>query len=335
MTQARTLVERQPYPSAIAVDSEYVYWTCAAAGVVRRATKRGDNPITLAEDLGCPLSLALDDASVFVAICEEDGAILRLPKRGGELSVIAPGQVFPACLALDERRIYWTTLGDDRDNGQVLRVNKGGGDFAVLAEGQAAPDGIGVDATAAYWLTRDDYVCMSPMAGGAAVVLHHPHEIVEERLLMGEELGPELSVPQSGMVLAHRDTNPPAVRRLALDEGMVYWHAASGVIAAVSSRDAGRPAASPLLLAIDVHTPSDVAVDREWVYWIDHREGRVMRVARAGGRPRVFAEHEPGAIAIAVDEEMVYWAVTGTSPSYGDGEIRAKRKGPLTRAPRR
>lgn len=326
MTQARTLAERQPYPSAIAVDGEYVYWTCAVAGAVMRARKRGGAPVAIGEALGCPLSLAVDDAAVFVAICEEDGAILRLPKGGGEPDVIAPGEVFPACVALDAQRVYWTSLGDDRDNGEVRSAHKSGGELVVLAEGQAGPEGIGVDAGGVYWLTRDDYVYRAPKRGGAAEVLHRPHELVEERLRVGEELGAEPSVPRSGMVLTVRDAQPPAVRRLALAEEMVFWQSASGAIARVSAADADRGVALPLLLGIEHRAPSDIAVDREWVYWVDHQEGRLMRVSRGGGRPRVFAEHEPGAVAIAVDEEMVYWAVTGEAPLYRDGAIRAKRK---------
>src|SRR6185436_10704220 len=148
-----------------------------------------------------------------------------------------------------------------------------------------------------------------------------------------EEIGAEPSVPTSGMVLALRDGLPPAVRRLALEDETVYWRAASGAIAAVRAADADRPASPPLLLGIEHRTPSDLAADRESIYWVDHQEGRVMRVARAGGRARVFAEHEPSAMAIAVDEEMVYWAVTGAAPSYKDGAIRAKRKAQMPRMP--
>jgi sugar lactone lactonase YvrE len=333
--RARSLADRQPYPSSIALDGDYVYWTSAVAGAVLRVSKRGGSPVALAADLGCPLSLAVDELAVFVTLCEDYGAIVRIPKRGGEPEPIAPGEVFPACLALDRERVYWTAQGEDRDSGRVCSATKAGGDLTVLAEGQAGPDGIGVDQAHVYWLTRDDYVHMAPKAGGRATVLHRPHEAVEELLLSGEEINAESSIPRSGMISMHRDASPPAVRRLALDEETVYWQSAAGGVARVGSADADRPASRPLLLAIDRSAPGDVAADPEWIYWVEHREGRVMRVPRVGGRPRVFAEGEPGAISIAVDEEAVYWAVAGTAPAYMDGAVRSKRKSAPVRPRRR
>lgn len=336
MTEARTFADQQPYPSAIAVDRDHVYWTSAVHGIVLRAPKAGGAPELLASELGCALSLSVDDEAVFVAVCEEDGAIVRLPKQGGEPEAIASGQAFPACLTLDDARVYWTTLGDDRDSGTVCSVDRHGEGLTVIASGQIGPDGIGVDADHVYWLTHDDCVWRAPKAGGPAVALHRPHEIVEERLLAGEDGAVEPSVPRSGMVLTLRDLRPPSVRRLAVFEETVYWQNAAGMIAAVDGWDAERGAAStPLLLAIDRSGPADVVADRESVYWIDHAEGRVMRVPRSGGRPRVFAEGQAAALSIAMDEESVYWAVAGTAPSYADGAVRVKRKSSLGRAWRR
>jgi hypothetical protein len=334
MTQSRTLAERQPYPSAIAVDGEHVYWVSAVQGAVLRAPRRGGAATAIAEDLGVPLSLCLDEVAVFVTVCEEDGAIVRIPKRGGEPEAIAPGQVFPACLAVDGEGIYWTTLGDDRDNGQVCSAEKSGDGFRILAEGQLGPDGIGVDEAYVYWLTRTDCVWRAPKGGGEAVALHRPHEVVEERLLLGEEMGVSSSIPRSGMMLSRSVVRPPAVRRIVIDEEKVYWQNAAGAITVVGRWDEDRDE-SPLLLAIDRSAPGDVALDEESVYWVDHDEGRVMRVARVGGRPRVFADGQTGVVSIAVDDEAVYWGVTGAAPSYADGAVRTKRKASIGRARRR
>src|SRR5689334_21941131 len=240
MTQSRTLADRQPYPSSIVVDGEYVYWVSAIGGSVLRAPRRGGAPLALAENLGVPLSLSVDEAALFVTVCEEDGAIVRISKRGGEPEAIAPGQVFPVCLAVDGEGIYWTTLGDDRDNGQVCSASKNGDGFRVLAEGQLGPDGIGVDEAYVYWLTRTDCVWRVPKGGGEAVVLHRPHELVEERLLLGEERGISSSIPRSGMVLSLREVCPPAARRLVVAEEQGYWQNAAGVIASVGRWDEDR-----------------------------------------------------------------------------------------------
>jgi hypothetical protein len=318
-----TLVEDLGYPTAIALDDDHVYVADATAGSIVRAAKRGGEPVVLARDLDRPLDLVAGAEHLFVTLCVEDGAVLRIPKGGGEPTVIARSQVFPGALALDEERVYWTTLGDDRDNGTVRASPRIGGPATTIACRQIGPNGIGVDASYVYWLDGYDYVLAIDKAGAAPpVILHRPHEAVEERLAEGEPLP-----PMFWDALLVLDPSPPPLRRIAVRDEYAYWQSASGSIARVATWEGNQPASTPLLLAVDRYRPSAVDLDEDWVYWTDCRGGRIRRVRLGCGRPRAVAVKQRRPLAIAVDQSAVYWTVGGAPPDFQGGAVRMRKKG--------
>ena len=57
--------------------------------------------------------------------------------------------------------------------------------------------------------------------------------------------------------------------------------------------------------------PTDLAVDDQYVYWVDDLPvGTIMRVPKTGGTPSVVA-HDASPVAIAVDANAVYWSDFG------------------------
>jgi hypothetical protein len=69
-------------------------------------------------------------------------------------------------------------------------------------------------------------------------------------------------------------------------------------------------------IAANVDLPWGIAVDQEWIYWTepsqscDQRIGRVMRRAKSGGDPVVFADGQGCANRIVVSADYVYWTNT-------------------------
>ncbi len=79
------------------------------------------------------------------------------------------------------------------------------------------------------------------------------------------------------------------------------------------------PVASP---SVNVY---GVALDDSHVYWTDTARGRVLAVAKRGGKVATLASHQPGAFAIAVDETHVYFTLRG-SAQLADGSVRRVSK---------
>ena len=53
---------------------------------------------------------------------------------------------------------------------------------------------------------------------------------------------------------------------------------------------------------------SDIAIDKTWVYFGENRaQGRILRVARAGGEPEVLAKEQAYPYGLAADPSYVYW----------------------------
>jgi hypothetical protein len=67
----------------------------------------------------------------------------------------------------------------------------------------------------------------------------------------------------------------------------------------------------PVTLATGNNLPSGIAVDSTWVYWANYGDGRVMKVAIAGGTPVTVASGQRTPYGVAVDSTYVYWTNFG------------------------
>jgi hypothetical protein len=81
------LATGQPYPRAVAVDAEAVYWTNAGPGImgstngsVMKVPLSGGSPVTLASNQATPCSIALSSGEVFWTNCG-DGTVRKTAKR--------------------------------------------------------------------------------------------------------------------------------------------------------------------------------------------------------------------------------------------------------------
>ena len=80
-------------------------------------------------------------------------------------------------------------------------------------------------------------------------------------------------------------------------------------------------------IAAGVDYPWDIAVDQEWIYWTvrtsgacEQRAGKVMRRAKSGGDPVVFADGQGCPDRLALDASYVYWTNTmGLEQDGGPG----------------
>jgi hypothetical protein len=89
--------------SDVAVDEIHAYWSTFGGSVQRAALETGERE-TLLEGGGRLPTLALDDASIYVA---SEEALLRLPKAGGEPEALLVGPLHPLDLAWSDGVLFY------------------------------------------------------------------------------------------------------------------------------------------------------------------------------------------------------------------------------------
>ena len=142
-----------------------------------------------------------------------------------------------------------------------------------------------------------------------------------------------VSVPVTGGTPAARSSLGPGTFTVAVDTANLYWVSDTQVVKLPLA--GGQPielAAVPVDAngSFTANTAFDVAIDGEYLYYIDNHVGEVRKVPLAGGQPIVLASGEVGGYGVAVDDTNVYWTIRS-----GSGSIRMIPKGggaPLTLA---
>jgi len=270
-------------------------------------------PEVVAEGLEQPFDLALDDQAVYWT--SVDGTVMKADKATRALRLLMAPTLGAATgyLALDRDDVYVS----DGGRGLLLRVAKAGGVVQTVARGAQYASGVAVDDEAVYWADAGSstmgWVARIAKADGATTKL----------------------VQQPGvwrLVLAGRVLHwvgAGEVRALSLDAvpgtspGLVFDHRSIGGLAAVGDRVvvsdladdvvvtgvAGQPAVA---LLGQLHGPSALAADEQFVYFANQRDGTLCRAPLGGGEVEVVGEGRAGVVGLAVDATHLYWLERGT-----------------------
>lgn len=197
-------------------------------------------------------TLALDGPDLFWARNGGDHAIMKIAVGGSvpETFVEEPADRV-SDIALDDAFVYWTTWNSgDHASSALMKAPRSGGAPTVLASGKLSR-GVAVDGTHVYWTwgtPGPSQVARVPKDGGV------PEAIAEG--LAGQ---------------------------VATDGVHVYWTEVS-----TTSMTSGRIFKAPtgggavVALAEGQPDPTDIAVDENYVYWINGPEGGDGAVMRIG-----------------------------------------------------
>lgn len=190
-------------PWALAVDTNYVFFTSRSMGGVYRVA-RGALGAVAEEITGAPAlvggALLADADYLYWTI--PDGTVVRMHKDGSELQQIASAQAFdgnhltPQYFGLDEGHLYWSSTG-----GRLFQIDKDGAHLKVLVDNLSAPAGIAVDPGSTgrlYWVDR-----------GAGTVQ-------------------SIAKDGTGLTTIAAGQDQPVV--IALDAGFVYWATLQGSV---------------------------------------------------------------------------------------------------------
>jgi hypothetical protein len=127
------------------------------------------------------------------------------------------------------------------------------------------------------------------------------------------------SVPRAGTTAAPTNitTRVGDLRDFAIDDTRVYYADTKPGGRVLSEKLDG--SGSAITHAPNEASPTCVAVDATHIYWGTLDDGRIRRVAKAGGTPEDVASGQSGPFAIALNSQGVYWL-------NGDGTVMTVKK---------
>lgn len=194
----KDIASSQPNPTAVAIDSSYIYWvdggpfvchwpntntwyfdhwSTNGAGTVKRAPLAGGTIQTLAYNVNVvyfsfyqPAWIAVNARYVYWT--DDEGLHGRALNGGTDPSFTAVTTA--SIVALDANNVYWSNPTD----GTILQMPAQGGTVTTLASGQT-PLGVTSDGFAVYWVNMgtsansyaDGAVKKAPIGGGAATTI--------------------------------------------------------------------------------------------------------------------------------------------------------------------
>jgi hypothetical protein len=262
-------------------------------------------------DVASPTDVAVRDGTVYATSCESDdrSSVVAVPTEGGPVITLASGRGCAAGLAIDGTGVYAAGL----EPGTVVGIPLLGGVPTVLATDVDAPVGIAVSKGDIY-VTAAEGLVRVPIAGGAARLLASDQKswtvpVTDDTdVYFGDpdqgtirRFGLESGAPET-VTVAERATS------LALGSSDVYF--ASGYLVMKAPKEGGSVTTVGTAAGAEVVA---ITVDEASVYFTSY--GGVWKIPLTGGLPIALAGSQTGAIALAVDDESVYWV----NPAAADG----------------
>jgi hypothetical protein len=283
-------------PSGIAVYDDEVYWTewnhpdLPSSGRVARVLVSTRAVTLMAETTTIPVQIAADEGAVYwsenstIPVDDAgtwDGHVYKLEKSriglsgdAGAPEVLSWGEHTFGSLALSTSDVYFTAY-------HVLnRVSKDGGPYVHVSPNLGQAAGIAIDTTGVYF---------ADVEGGAVWYLGSG----DASLLVSGDVSPlGLAVDSHNLYWTNFFPNPDAGQQIMTADKFLPGDASS--------------------LAENQNGPLGIALDGSYVYWTNIDDGRIMRVAKAGGAAELVAT---GNIprSIAVDNKLIYWTDCGSS----------------------
>jgi hypothetical protein len=127
---------------------DFIYWSDAGRGEIRRANLDGTEMTTLVSRLSFPSGPALDFAGGMIWADFTGGDLRRANLDGtGQTTLIKLGAPFAPVLDLAVGQMYWTDWGNSSggDGGSIQRANLDGSGLTTLIAGLRSPNHVALD----------------------------------------------------------------------------------------------------------------------------------------------------------------------------------------------
>jgi hypothetical protein len=264
-------------------------------------------PSMLASNRLAPVDIAVQGSFVYwveQGTAENAGTDGRLSRadvtcKGGATcakDLVDAGSGF-AGLAVNTADVY--VASGTLSTGQIQRFAFPSGPFARFASPELGARRIALDVGAAYWVNAGS----SPGAG-----------TVRRKFLDGTS--------DAGVSIATGLDYPAA---LAVQNGRVYFSVRGQLDTDGAIQACDVTGASPKTIASGQAQPRGVAVDTNFVYWVNRGDGTVRHASLTGGASAVLVPNGVSPNAVAVDADRIYWTEAGTDPDRLDGRVRSSK----------
>lgn len=256
------------------------------------------------------------------------GGILRWPKSGGAVQVYTPSYRGANRIVDDGTELFFTGSGPDPADFVVGRCNNVTLSCETLAQPSGSPIGITLDAKNVYFTEAPSTLQVVTKESGDPVATYSVPVDTSQILLHGQHLwgtsiaGDQvwwvmLPLPPSGEALPLVSAAMPAANGLCPYDSNVVVAGGFTLDAKVSHFGNFSSATD---LAINQAQVADLTSDSLHIYWATFGDGRVSRVAKVGGTPKVLVSGEDSANGVAVDESYLYF--TRFAPQAAGGAVR-------------
>ncbi len=242
---------------------------------------------------------------------------------------LATGQFDPGGITVDDMNVYWSNNGDfGGAHGSVQEIAIGGGPIIAIASSEAGPLGIALTANDVYFVDEgtsagnydDGAIRHVPKAGGTVVTLaakqSFPVSIaVTATTAYWTTLDNVLQVKLTGGTPTVVSSGTPD--QLVVDSKNLYIAGADGTVslfplAGGAVKTLATAAAGVLRLTI---SPTDA-------YFTTADQVVLSVPIPAGGTIATVARTQNSPLAVAVDDNFIYWTTQGTSNrNFNDGAI--------------
>jgi hypothetical protein len=285
-------------PAQIAVDDTHIYWTESTTvndtpvWTIKSVSKKALPPSAPAELEHGPL-ITVEAQTVWFA--DTAGNVSRRDPDATVTPMFMPADAAPVALVRDDANIYeGITIGNPATSWEIWAIPRDGSDPFRLAS----------DVT-------DTFTLEDVVTDGEGVYF---------------SVGSHTGVPQGEIrsvavgggdveVLATADSAEP--RTLRKVDGGLVWYGVQQVLDTGEIKGAlfRTDYTNPTNQLIQVVGPTSLAVDDQFVYWVDAGDAQIWveRIAQVGGHRTSLVPFSPAgaSTAVTVDDTYVYWSDVG------------------------
>jgi hypothetical protein len=339
------------FPSAVAADDSYVYFSTCGTGTINRVSRGNFSgmPELLASGQGCPVGLTVDAQAIYWA--SDDGRVIRFTPPATITTVQAqlPANVAgprPQQLVQDASRLYWVASSplvgcgtgpfmQSTCGGAILTCN-GTGTLTVACNDSsgAATSCTSTTAASVSCLSGVNIVCQNLVAGcNDGTVISAPKAGGTPPSPLYRVQGHTVDLAISGTTLAWASTpqlNLTGTFTAGDTSGVVQRVSAASVPVAVAASQAGVFEADAGQLSIMGQETSGgltplatgliglatLAADESYVYF-GLNDGRIGRIALAEPMAQVefLTQEQPNPHHLIVDSQAIYWVAGAGTPT--------------------
>lgn len=276
-----TLATGLSYPVSVAVDDDYVYWIESSGKVLKRVSKSGGSPTTLATTASSFGQMVLDGSYLYYL--DSGTKVQKLLKSGGSPTTLVTGSSFYDGITVQNNTVFWGA------SGTIYSVPITGGSSTSVASSPTSLHDIAsirVTNDVVFW-SQTEYpssLFTQPIGGSRTTLSSgvnvEPGLAIQDGFAYFAGSESIYRVPIGGGARQTLASGLNDAYDLALDATNIYWVEAGNPTGTNGSvRQMPLTGGAITTLATNLAQPVAIAIDSTNVYWLERNNGQTTRSA--------------------------------------------------------